>query len=89
MLINKMLREDTERCHEAMKRDFELCRLEEEFYACVGKDMELENIFTSFMARVTKIAYLQGMKDFAELCGVLKCDTNEILEKYIDGKSKK
>lgn len=44
--------------------------------------MKLENVFTSFMTRVTRIAYLQGMKDFAELCGLLKCDTNEILEKH-------
>lgn len=88
MLINRMLMEDTENCHGAMKRDLELCELEKEFYAHVGANMELKNVFTSFMARVTRIAYLQGMKDFAELCGLLKCDTNEILEKYIDGMSK-
>ena len=28
MLINSMLREDTESCHEAIKRDLELCELE-------------------------------------------------------------
>ena len=82
MLINRMLREDTESCDEAMKRDLELSELEKEFYAHVGLDMMLENIFTAFMARVTRIAYLQGMKDFAELCGLLKCDTNDILEKF-------
>ena len=47
-------------------------------------NLELENIFTSYMARVTRIAYLQGMKDFTELCGMLREDTQEILKKYID-----
>ena len=75
MLINKIIQEDTKNCHEAMKNDAELINLEEQFYEMMQGDLKLENIFTSYMARVTRIAYLQGMKDFAELCEILKCKT--------------
>lgn len=84
MLINKIIEEDTKNCHEAMQRDMELLELEKQFYELMQGNLELENIFTSYMARVTRIAYLQGIKDFAELCGILREDTQEILKKYID-----
>lgn len=84
MLINRIIEEDTKNCHEAMQSDTELLELEKQFYELMQGNLELENIFTSYMARVTRIAYLQGMKDFTELCGILREDTQEILKKYID-----
>lgn len=84
MLINKIIEEDTKNCHEAIQRDVELLDYEKQFYELMQGNLELENIFTSYMARVTRIAYLQGMKDFAELCVILRDDTQEILKKYID-----
>ena len=84
MLINKIIEEDTKNCHEAMQSDKELLELEKQFYELMQGNLELANIFTSYMARVTRIAYLQGMKDFTELCGILREDTQEILKKYID-----
>jgi len=84
MLINKIIEEDTKNCHEAMERDAELLELEKQFYRMIQGNWELENIFTAYMARVTRIAYLQGIKDFAEMCGILNANTQEILRKYVD-----
>ena len=84
MLIKKIIEEDTKNCYEAMERDTELIDLETQFYEMMQGDLKLENVFTSYMARVTRIAYLQGMKDFAELCGILSGDTQEILREYVD-----
>lgn len=49
MLINKIIEEDTKKCHEAMQSDTELLELEKQLYA-----------------------YLQGIKDFTEMCGILR-----------------
>ena len=46
---------------------------------------EMEELFGKYTARVPRIAYLKGMKDFAELHITLKDDVDEIL-KEVDGK---
>lgn len=89
MLIKKLLEDDTLNCYQAVSQDKELSRLDSAFYEIVdrlpkGDKLKLEEIFTRFTARLTRIVYLQGMKDFAELHIVLKEDTAEILQKYID-----
>jgi len=84
MLIKKIIEEDTRNCFEAMKKDLLLGELESQFYELAGDNFELEKVFSAYMARVIRIAYLQGMKDFVELCGVLKLDTQEILQRKID-----
>ena len=86
MLINKILEDDTRNCYEAMKNDIQLEELEKKFYELTKEDMEVERVFSAYMARVIRIAYLQGMKKFAELCGVLKQDTQEILQRNIGEK---
>ena len=90
MLLDKILENDTRSCYAAIKGDLELAQLNKDFYAFMDKmpdadGLKLESIFSCYMARVTRIAYLQGMKDFLELHVMLKEDTVEILNNYIDG----
>ena len=89
MLLKQMIANDLKNCYEVASNDELLQRLESDFYAYrEGMDVKgftkLEEIFSEYMARVTRIAYLQGMKDFNELCLELRENTNDIMEKYID-----
>lgn len=89
MLIKQILEHDTGNCYEAIKNDTQLAALDERFYKLVGNmpnadELAMESIFSEYMARVTRIAYLQGMKDLAELHLILKDGTTEILDRYVD-----
>lgn len=85
MLVKQILENDMDNCYEAFSADSELAELDKGFYQLANtmsdKDkLEMEDVFSAYMARVTRIAYLQGMKDFAELHVVLKGDVTEILD---------
>jgi hypothetical protein len=89
MLLKQMIANDLKNCYEAASNDALLQSLESDFYAYrAGMDRSdfarLEEIFSEYMARVSRLAYLQGMKDFHELCLELKENTNDIMKKYID-----
>lgn len=89
MLIKQILENDTRNCYEAIKNDVQLATLDERFYKLAGTmpnadKLAMESIFSEYMARVTRIAYLQGMKDFAQLHLMLKEDAKNIMEKYVD-----
>lgn len=89
MLIRRIMENDTRNCYEAMTTDTQLAELDKAFYrladAMPNKDkMELESVFSGYMARVIRIAYLQGLKDFQEMHVILKEDSVEILKNYID-----
>ncbi len=89
MLLKQMIANDLKNCYEAASNDELLQSLESDFYAYRdGMDRNdftrLEEIFSEYMARVSRLAYLQGMKDFHELCLELKENTNDIMKKYID-----
>lgn len=86
MLVKQILENDMDNCYEALSTDAELAELDKEFYQLADtmsdKDrLEMEDVFSAYMAKVTRIAYLQGMKDFAELHVVLKGDPAEVLDK--------
>lgn len=90
MLINKILEDDTQNCYPAMAQDKELQEMEKEFYNIIDnlpnrERLEMEEIFSRYTARITRIAYLKGMKDFAELHITLKDDIDNIL-KRVEGK---
>ena len=85
MIIDTIINNDLDRCHEALKKDKELQKAEMEFYNLLKQvehslQMKLEANYSQFTARAMRIAYLQGVKDFYELCMVLKEDTNRILD---------
>lgn len=87
MLINKVLEDDTQNCYPAMAQDKELQEMEKEFYNIIDnlpkqERLEMEEIFSRYTARITRIAYLKGMKDFAELHITLKDDIDNILKKW-------
>lgn len=90
MLINKILEDDTQNCYPAMAQDKELQEMEKEFYNIIDnlpkqERLKMEEIFSRYTARVTRIAYLKGIKDFAELHITLKDDIDNIL-KRVEGK---
>ena len=89
MLLKQMIANDLRNCYEATSNDELLESLESDFYSfrdgMDAKDFrKLEETFSQYMARITRIAYLQGMKDFNELCLQLRENTHDIMEKYID-----
>lgn len=89
MLLKQMIANDLKNCYEAASNDELLQSLESDFYSYRdGMDRNdfarLEEIFSEYVARVSRLAYLQGMKDFHELCLELKENTNDIMKKYID-----
>ena len=82
MLINTILQEDIVSCKETLKNDFELRELEIRFYELLGGKeckLELEDVFSEFTAKCIRIAYMQGMKDFAELHIALKLNMEDLL----------
>ena len=73
-----------------MAQDKELQEMEKEFYNIIDnlpkqERLEMEEIFSRYTARITRIAYLKGMKDFVELHITLKDDIDNIL-KRVEGK---
>ena len=89
MLINQIIDEDTSNCYKTMSEDKQLKVLEDQFYLMLEDCSEdfkfdMERVVSSYMTRVLRIAYLQGIKDFLELFIVLKEDTRNILQKYVD-----
>ncbi len=89
MLLKQMMANDQKNCYEAIGKDELLQNLERDFYSYrermdIEDFIQLEEIFSEYMARVTRLAYLQGMKDFNELCLVLKENTNDIMKNCLD-----
>lgn len=89
MLINQIVDEDTSNCYKAMSEDEQLVEMENTYYAMLEElpedfRFEMERVFSSYMIRVLRIAYVQGIKDFSELFIILKEDVQNILQKYVD-----
>ena len=89
MLIKQILDADTEKCYEALERDAQLKETEDRLYSLLSGlpddiRFDMERTISEYMARVTRIAYLQGIVDFTKLYVVLQEDPNVILQKYVD-----
>ena len=85
-LIQKIIDNDILSCHHAFKKDEPLKNLDDNLYAMLDKCPDkiyhdLEMVVNNYVSRVIQIAYLQGLKDFAELHITLKEDVHEILQK--------
>ena len=77
MLITKIIDEDIDSCYKVFECDMQLKTIENEFYSLLSKCSEdigfdMERSVSEYMARVTRLAYLQGIIDFAKLFVVLK-----------------
>lgn len=88
MLIKQIMDDDTSNCQQALEEDAKLKNLEEKLYTILSNCpedtfLDLEKTVTEYMARVVRIAYLQGIKDFAELFITLKKDIHEILQNHL------
>ena len=69
MLINQIIDEDTSNCYKTMSEDEQFSGLEDQFYLMLedcSEDFkfEMERIVSSYMTRVLRIAYLQGIRVF-------------------------
>ena len=89
MLIKQILDSDIANCYDALKNDVKLQAADDRFYSFLKKfpeDMkfDMERTVSEYMARVTRIAYLQGIVDFTRLYVVLKDNPETILQKYVD-----
>ena len=87
MLIQQIMDNDVLSCPHAFKKDEQLKDLDDNLYAMLDKCPaeiyhDLELAVNKYVSRVIQIAYLQGLKDFAELFVILKEDAHEILQKY-------
>ena len=86
MLIKQIVDGDMADCRHAIEADEQAKELEEAYYAMLSKCPEeirfdMEMAINSYAERVIRIAYLQGIKDFANLCITLKEDVHDILKK--------
>jgi hypothetical protein len=89
MLITKIIDEDIDSCYKVFECDMQLKTIENEFYSLLSKcsadlEFDMERNVNEYMARVARLAYLQGIIDFSKLFVVLKEDAHDILAKYVD-----
>ena len=87
MLITQIMDADVDNCYEAIHNDEQLKVIDEQFYSLLSQcpeeiHFDMEQNVSRQMERVTRIAYLQGIIDFAKLFIDLKEDAQNILKKY-------
>ena len=85
-IIQQIMNSDIPSCRHAFEKDEQLKNLDDTLYTMMDKCSaeiyhELEMAVNNYVSRVIMIAYLQGLKDFAELHITLKEDVYEILQK--------
>lgn len=88
-MLKRIIENDMYSCHEVLTADKRLSELDALFYMLVDsmqekERLETEEVFSEYMARVIRIAYLQGLKDFAELHLEIKQDIQNILEALLE-----
>lgn len=86
MLMKQIVDGDHADCRHAIEADAQAKALEEAYYVMISKcpeeiQFDMERVINSYAERVIQIAYLQGIKDFANLCITLKEDVLDILKK--------
>lgn len=84
MILHDILESDLSNCRKAFDNDERLHDINKEFYDLLENmdnlvKIKLEDLFSAYAARITRIAYAQGLKDFNELCLILKKDISEII----------
>jgi len=89
MLIEQIMNSDVDNCYEALHSDEQLKEIDDKFYSLLSECPEhihfaMERNVSKYMARVTRIAYLQGIIDFTKLFIDLKENAHNILRKYED-----
>jgi len=86
MLIKQIMDEDNASCRHAVEADKQVKELEEAYYSIMAKypeetEFDMERAVNAYIERAIRIAYLQGIKDFANLCITLQEDVHEIIKK--------
>lgn len=89
MLIKQILDADIANCYEALENDEQLKIIDDKLYSLLSElpkdvNFEMEATVSEYMARVIRIAYLQGIFDFTRLFVVLRENPQHILQKYVD-----
>ena len=86
ILIKQIVDGDIASCRHAVEADAQVKELEEAYYSIMAKcpeetGFDMERAVNAYTERAIRIAYLQGIKDFANLYITLKEDVHEILKK--------
>lgn len=89
MLIKQIMDADIANCYEVMENDEQLKIIDDKLYSLLSElpkdvNFEMEATVSEYMARVIRIAYLQGILDFTRLFVVLRENPQHILQKYVD-----
>ena len=89
MLIKQIMDADIANCYEVMENDEQLKIIDDKLYSLLSElskdvNFEMEATVSEYMARVIRIAYLQGIFDFTRLFVVLRENPQHILQKYVD-----
>lgn len=83
-MLNLILSKVTEACHTSIEEDERFKYFQEKFYNII-KEYPREDLFTldeafnACVAQAQKIAYLQGLRDFAKFHVELKGDVTNII----------
>lgn len=86
MIIEMIINNDLISCYESMQKDLDLKQSENEFYNLLNRvdddiKIKLEENYSKFTSRAMRIAYVQGFKDFYEMCLILKDDALNIVNR--------
>lgn len=85
MILDNILENDLNNCGEVINKDKKLMDIDAKFYDLLDEvddalKPQLEKVYEDYTTRAIRLAYLQGLKDFNELCIVLREDTDKIIE---------
>ena len=86
MVLYGIIENDLDNCREVINSDKELKKLDKQFYGLLDQvdasiKLQLEEVYSAYSSRSVRIGYLQGFKDFYEMCVELNGSTSELIEK--------
>lgn len=86
ILIKQIVDGDIASCRHAVEADAQVKELEEAYYSIMAKcpeetGFDMERAVNAYTERAIRIAYLQGIKDFADFCIILQEDVSEIIKR--------
>lgn len=84
MSIDKLVNSGLDNCDSTLVQDKSLKISSNKFYEMLDRvdktmQLQLEKVFSEYTARAVRIAYIQGFKDYYDLCLLLNKDTASII----------
>lgn len=84
MMMDNLVNSGLDNCDRTLIQDKSLVISAKEFYDILGRidktmQLQLEKVFNEYTARAVRIAYVQGFKDYYDLCLLLNKDIASII----------